>query len=91
MSNGLLGVIIFLAAYPIIISMIMPIINKKKIRQQEEKRDEYLNTLKIKDKVVTISGIYGTIKGIQNNIVRLEVAKNVEIEIDKASIMVTLK
>ncbi|MDU1315141.1 preprotein translocase subunit YajC [Clostridium septicum] len=91
MSNGLLGVIIFLAAYPIIISMIMPIINKKKIRQQEEKRDEYLNTLKIKDKVVTISGIYGTIKGIQNNIVRLEVAKNVEIEIDKASIMGTLK
>ncbi|GAB6167992.1 preprotein translocase subunit YajC [Clostridium carnis] len=91
MSKGLLGVIIFLAAYPIIISMIMPILNRKKIKKQEEMRDEYLSSLKIKDKVVTISGIYGTIKGIHNNIVRLEVAKGVEIEVDKASIMGALK
>ncbi|ATD55786.1 preprotein translocase subunit YajC [Clostridium chauvoei] len=91
MSNWLIGVIIFLAAYPIIISMIMPTINRKKLQKQEEQREEYLNTLRVKDRVVTISGIYGTIKGIHNNIVRLEVAKNVEIEIDKASIMGSLK
>lgn len=91
MSDKLLALIVFLAAYPVMISLITPIINKKKIKKQETLRDEYLNTIKVKDKVVTISGIYGTIKGIHGNIVKLEVDNNVEIEIDKASIMGTLK
>ncbi|GAA0083974.1 preprotein translocase subunit YajC [Clostridium sp. MB05] len=91
MSDKLLALIVFFAAYPVMISLITPIINKKKIKKQETLRDEYLNTIKVKDKVVTISGIYGTIKGIHGNIVKLEVDNNVEIEIDKASIMGTLK
>jgi preprotein translocase subunit YajC len=91
MSDKLLALIVFFAAYPVMISLITPIINKKKIKKQETLRDEYLNTIKVKDKVVTISGIYGTIKGIHGNIVKLKVDNNVEIEIDKASIMGTLK
>ena len=91
MRDELLALIVFFAAYPVMISLITPIINKKKMKKQEALRDEYLNSIKVKDKVVTISGIYGTIKGIHGNIVKLEVANNVEIEIDKASIMGTLK
>lgn len=91
MSDKLLALIVFFAAYPVMISLITPIINKKKIKKQEILREEYLNTIRVKDKVVTISGIYGTIKGIHGNIVKLEVDNNVEIEIDKASIMGTLK
>lgn len=91
MNKWSIGVIIFLAIYPAIISMIMTTVNRKKLKKQEEKREEYLNTLKVADRVVTISGIYGTIKGINRNIVMLEVAKNVEIEIDKASIIGALK
>ena len=91
MNKWLIATIIFLAIYPAIISIIMTIINRKKLNKQEEKREEYLNTLKIEDRVVTISGIYGKIKNINNNIVMLEVAKNVEIEIDKASIIGALK
>lgn len=91
MENKIVWIIIFLAAYPVIISLVMPIINKNRMNKQEQLRDEYLLTMKKEDKIVTISGIYGTIKNIDNNIVKLEIAKNVEIEIDKGSIMGALK
>ena len=78
MNDKVLWIIILLAMYPLVISFITPILNKKKLKKQEELRDEYLSTIKINDKVVTISGIYGVVKYIQ-------------IEIDKASIIGSLK
>ncbi|MDU2672964.1 MAG: preprotein translocase subunit YajC [Clostridium sp.] len=91
MSDKVLFIIILLAMYPVVISFITPILNKKKLKKQEELRDQYLDTIKINNKVVTISGIYGIVKNINNNIVKLEIAKDIQIEIDKASIMGTLK
>ncbi|SCJ07385.1 preprotein translocase subunit YajC [uncultured Clostridium sp.] len=91
MSDKVLFIIILLAMYPVVISFITPILNKKKLKKQEELRDQYLDTIKVKDKVVTISGIYGIVNNINNNIVKLEIAKDIQIEIDKASIMGTLK
>lgn len=91
MNDKVLWIIILLAMYPIVISFITPILNKKKLKKQEELRDEYLSTIKINDKVVTISGIYGVVKYIHNNIVKLEIAKDIQIEIDKASIIGSLK
>ncbi|MBU3135521.1 preprotein translocase subunit YajC [Clostridium gasigenes] len=69
----------------------MPFFNKKRMKEQEGKRGKQLSSLKINDRVVTISGIYGTIRGVEKNIVKLEVAKGIVIEIDKASIMGALK
>lgn len=91
MNDKVLWIIILLAMYPLVISFITPILNKKKLKKQEELRDEYLSTIKINDKVVTISGIYGVVKYIHNNIVKLEIAKDIQIEIDKASIIGNLK
>lgn len=91
MNDKVLWIIILLAMYPLVISFITPILNKKKLKKQEELRDEYLSTIKINDKVVTISGIYGVVKYIHNNIVKLEIAKDIQIEIDKASIIGSLK
>lgn len=91
MSDKVLFIIILLAMYPVVISFITPILNKKKLKKQEELRDQYLDTIEVKDKVVTISGIYGIVNNINNNIVKLEIAKDIQIEIDKASIMGTLK
>lgn len=83
--------IVLLAAYPVVVLMIMPFLNKKKLAKQEGEREKILSSLKINDKIITISGIYGKIKKIDGNIVKLEIAKDVIIEIDKASIIGALK
>ncbi|MDM1006691.1 preprotein translocase subunit YajC [Clostridium perfringens] len=80
-------IILVLATYTIIISFVSPMIHKKRMKEQEKARDIYLSKLKPGDKVIIISGIYGVIKGINNNIVKLEISKGVIIEIDKESIM----
>ena len=80
-------IILVLATYTIIISFVSPMIYKKRMKEQEKARDIYLSKLKPGDKVIIISGIYGVIKGINNNIVKLEISKGVIIEIDKESIM----
>ncbi|WP_333959977.1 preprotein translocase subunit YajC [Clostridium perfringens] len=80
-------IILVLATYTIIISFVLPMIHKKRMKEQEKARDIYLSKLKPGDKVIIISGIYGVIKGINNNIVKLEISKGVIIEIDKESIM----
>lgn len=80
-------IILVLATYTITISFVSPMIHKKRMKEQEKARDIYLSKLKPGDKVIIISGIYGVIKGINNNIVKLEISKGVIIEIDKESIM----
>ena len=91
MDRLTLILIILLVAYPVIVMLIMPFINKRKLAKQEEERDNSLSSLKMNDKVITISGIYGRIKGMNMNIVKLEIAKGIIIEIDKASIIGALK
>lgn len=91
MDNKLLWVVIIIALCPIIISFISPIINKKKMKEQEKVRDEYLSKLKPGDKVIIISGIYGIIKSINNNVVKLEISRGVVIEVDKDGIMGAVK
>lgn len=83
--------IILLGIYPVVVFLISPILNKKRMEKSEEKRDKNLSSLKVNDRVVTISGIYGTIKGINKNIINLEIAKDVIVKIDKASILGSLK
>lgn len=80
-------IILILATYTIIVSFISPMIHKKRMREQEKAREIYLSKLKPGDKVIIISGIYGVIKGINNNVVNLEISKGVTVEIDKESIM----
>lgn len=87
----MMWVILCLASYPVVIMLFMPILNKNQMKKQEALREEYLKTLKINNKVVTMSGIYGNIKSIDGNIVKLEIAKNLEIEIAKESIIGTIK
>ncbi|WP_024615476.1 preprotein translocase subunit YajC [Clostridium sp. Ade.TY] len=91
MDKAIWILIILLGLYPVVVLLISPILNKKKMAKNEEEREKSLSSLKINDKVVTISGIYGRIKGMNKNIIKLEIAKDVIIEIDKASIIGSLK
>ena len=59
------------------------------IRPQQKKQKEINNfrkTLQVNQEVITAGGIYGTIKHIDNNIVELQIANGVKINIDVNSI-----
>lgn len=54
--------------------------------KQQKKHKNFLAALKNGDKVVTNGGIYGIIAGVDNHSVRLKIASNVVIVIDKSAI-----
>ena len=56
---------------------------QKKARQE---RDAMLSALKIGSRVITIGGIYGTIVNMNDEVVRLKIADNVEILVARPSI-----
>src|SRR5208282_407444 len=55
-------------------------------QKQKKKMQEMLGAVKNGDKVVTTSGIYGTINGIDGDTFILKVADNVKIRIARAAI-----
>jgi preprotein translocase subunit YajC len=55
-------------------------------QRQRKKTHEMLAAIKNGDKVITISGIYGTINGIDGDTYILKVADNVKIRIARAAI-----
>ncbi len=60
------------------------------IRPQQKRQKELTNfrkELKKGDKIITAGGIYGTIKGIEETTVTIEVDNNVNIRVDKTMIM----
>lgn len=60
------------------------------IRPQQKRQKELNNfrdSLKKGDKVVTVGGIYGTVLEVNGNKVMLEIDKDVKIKVDKASLV----
>ena len=55
-------------------------------KNAQKKHKEMLDALKIGDRVVTLGGIYGTITGLEDKIIKLKVANNVEIELARSAI-----
>lgn len=55
-------------------------------KKAREAHDAMLSSLKVGSRVITIGGIYGTIVSLTEDIVRLKIADNVEIEIARGSI-----
>ncbi|WP_042272904.1 preprotein translocase subunit YajC [[Clostridium] dakarense] len=88
-STILLVVVIFIMY--IFTMIIMQNKRKNQIQIEQSKRDEFIKSIKIGDYVLTMSGIYGYIRKINNNKVSLEVSKNVIINIDAQAIMATLE
>ena len=54
--------------------------------RQRKKLQEMLSAVKNGDKVITTSGIYGTINGIDGDTFILKIADNVKIRISRAAI-----
>jgi preprotein translocase subunit YajC len=56
------------------------------MKRRQKKVQQFLDTLKVGDRVVTNGGIYGTIVRISDRTVKLQVADKVNIELSKAAI-----
>jgi preprotein translocase subunit YajC len=80
-SNLLIQLVPFLLVFAIIYFLIlMP------MRRREKRIREFQSSLKVGDKVITTSGIYGQITRVGDHSVQLQVADKVRIEVAKAAI-----
>ena len=52
----------------------------------QKRRLSMLDTLEKGNKVMTIGGIYGTIVGLEEKVIKLKIAENTVIEVSRASI-----
>jgi preprotein translocase subunit YajC len=59
---------------------------QRKQKQAQAEREALLNAIKAGDKVVTSSGIYGTIVSVKENTVQLRIAQSVSVEMLRSSI-----
>jgi preprotein translocase subunit YajC len=56
------------------------------MRKKQQKVQEFLEALKVGDKVVTTGGIYGQVTKISGDVVQLQIAQNVRIDISKNAV-----
>lgn len=54
--------------------------------KQRKKTQEMLNSLKKGDRVITSGGIYGTIQGVEPEIVHLKIAENVKVKVSRSAV-----
>jgi preprotein translocase subunit YajC len=57
------------------------------MRRRQKKVDEFLNTLKVGDKVVTSGGLYGSITRLGDTSLQLQVADKVRVEIARTAVV----
>lgn len=57
------------------------------MKKKQKKVQEFLEALKVGDKVVTSGGLFGSIAKINDQVVQLQVAQNVRVDISKAAIV----
>jgi preprotein translocase subunit YajC len=54
--------------------------------KQRKKTQEMLSSLKKGDRVVTSGGIYGTIQGVEAEVVYLKIAENVKVKLSRSAV-----
>jgi preprotein translocase subunit YajC len=54
--------------------------------KQRKKTQEMLGSLKKGDRVVTTGGIYGTIQGVEPDVVYLKIAENVKVKVQRSAV-----
>lgn len=54
--------------------------------RQRKKTQEMLNSLKKGDRVVTSGGIYGTVQGVEGEVVYLKIAENIKIKLARSAV-----
>lgn len=81
------GMVSIFLIYLILEILFIPRFRKSEMEKQRKDIDDFQNKIKVGDNVLTMSGIYGAIVSIRENIVMLKVDTNTTIKINKASII----
>ena len=81
-GGSLLQMVVPLAMVFAIFYFIVIVPNKR----QQKKVQEFLDGLKVNDKVITTSGIFGQVMRLDEQSVQLQVADKVNIKVSKAAI-----
>jgi preprotein translocase subunit YajC len=55
-------------------------------RKKQKKHLELVNNLKPGDRIITTAGIFGTIMGVQKDLIELKISSNTNIKITKSAI-----
>ena len=55
-------------------------------RRNQKKVQNMIDSLKVGDKVITSSGIYGTIAGLREDRIQIRVAENVKLEMARSAV-----
>ena len=56
------------------------------MKRKQSKVQEFLDSLKVNDRVITTGGIYGQVKKLDGDKVQLQIADKVVIEVSRAAI-----
>jgi len=56
------------------------------MRKKQQKVQEFLEALKVGDKVITTGGIHGQVTRISGDVVQLQIADKVRIDVSKAAV-----
>jgi preprotein translocase subunit YajC len=83
-SQGQPG-LVYLAPYALILVIIYVLVLLP-TKRQRKKIQEFQDSLKVGDKVITTSGIYGNITRVSDRSVQLQIADKVRIEVSRAAI-----
>ena len=54
--------------------------------KQRKKQQEMLGSLKKGDRVLTTGGIYGTIQGVEAEVVYLKIAENIKVKVARSAV-----
>ena len=54
--------------------------------KQRKKTQEMLSSLKKGDRVLTTGGIYGTVQGVEADVVYLKIAENVKVKVARSAV-----
>ena len=61
--------------------MVMP------MRKRQQKVQAFLSALKVGDRIITTGGIHGSITRVSDQVVQLQIANNVRIDVSRAAIV----
>ncbi len=71
---------------PLVFIAVLFLFMNRQQRKRTQTQQSLVNSLTVGDSVVTTSGIYGTVRGTNDDVVTLEIADNVVVRIAKGAI-----
>ena len=81
-GGGMIGTVVMFGL--IFVIFYFMIIRPQQKRQKD--RQKMLDALEKGDKIITAGGIYGTVVGLEEKIVLVQIADNVKVKVDRGSV-----